>query len=245
MPTYYPIAFVKWYSSYMSKSIEHTLEFDKLVVPTGNDIVIPKGSLLEVKLVKYGIPTDNPRIVAVNYIHQEHNEIAWADKVTNLIVGYNVFKRLLEENRLLPELPAVIQQALKDNKPLGASTNYQKGLVIALYNWSIDKFPKGLTGQAMEMYTGLEPKRVSNILSRISRTYEEVTDAGFSVLKVKSKIVIDNKVVYFVKHTDKTIAGGYMPKWLELDLNDNLNESYPKLTAGMYSLDPEFRGSVG
>ena len=232
----------------MDKLRNSKLEFNKLEVVRGKDIVIPENHKLVVTIDKR-MPIDSPLITNIDYQVTDDFEVGWVDKATYSIVKYNVMKKCLEDKNFLPELPKVIATAIKDNrtddKPLGAGTDFQKALVTALYNFSISQYPQGLRGQAMEMYTGLKAKRVSDIISRVSCTYQEVRNAGMEIHRYKNKVVIDNKTVYFVKHTDSDIEGGYMPKWIESLINDYLNENYPELTAGMYSLDPEFRGSVG
>tara|TARA_R110002050_G_scaffold74975_1_gene160770 strand:- start:1489 stop:2199 length:711 start_codon:yes stop_codon:yes gene_type:complete len=228
------------------------LSFTSLGVPTSQkDIDIPTGSSLSVVLTQ---PETKPiwkafTLSKVTYDHMETNPTAWADKVTNPIIGYNVYKHLLDNYELdwLPKFAPALQQALNDemNPNLGASTDFQKGLVIAMYNWCIEKYPAGTTGQVMENITGLAPKRVSNILSRVSCTYEELREEGMEISRFKNKVVINNKSVYFVKHTDTKLRGGYMPKWVATLINDYINEHYTSLTAGQFSLDPEHRGSVG
>lgn len=217
---------------------------EDLKIPTGSSILVT----IEVRDPKPD--WESFRISKVSYEFGEGQSNQWTHSATMPLIAMNVYKWLLdnEEFDYLPKIHPALQMALDDEMKdgnLGASTDFQKGLVVAMYNWVIDKYPAGITGQVMEYYTGLAPKRASNIFSRISCTFQQLNDEGMSISKYKNKVVINKKSVYFVKHTDTKLKGGYMPKWVETIINDYINETYPTITAGRFSLDPEHRGSVG
>jgi hypothetical protein len=50
--------------------------------------------------------------------------------------------------------------------------------------------------------------------------------------------------VYFIKHTDKNLEGGYMPVWVQTKLEEYFNEKYDE-SFNNFKLDTEMLGSVG
>lgn len=253
----------------MSKSNNHlqlvnndedfkTIQFKKLEVPKGNDIKIPNQSFVQVDVTKPKMKQTSLLIDNYNYFFGDSptatTDRSWADKVTNEVLAFNIYKYLIdnEEFEMLPSFEQCFIDELNDQtnngkQPMKAGNDIQKGLIVAMYNWCVSKYPRGLQGQVMEYYTGLTPKRVSNILSRISCTYQELRNEGMEISRYKNKVVINNKTVYFVKHTDNKTQGGYMPKWVENKLQDFFTEKYFKEISASYQvkLDSEMRGSVG
>lgn len=233
----------------MSKSTKKLI-FNKLEVPKGKDIDIPKDCYVAVEVKREGLSTSTP-ILANYYFHFNDTFTAtypraWADKVNNEVLQYNVYKKLLEEDREFLAVPHYlwVREINSVDHPLKAGNDIEKGLIVGSYNFVVDTMPRGLRGLAMEKHTGLTPKRVSNILSRVSATYEEVQAEGINPFKYKKPIVINRKKVYFIKHTDKNLEGGYMPKWVQTKLEEYFNEKYDE-SFNNFQLDPEMLGSVG
>jgi len=86
---------------------------------------------------------------------------------------------------------------------------------------------------------------ITQIINRYSVTYDDVkkakkTNALFTSPK---QLVIKDKPVYFVRHTDRKIKGGYLPMWIEKLVEKELSKIY-KAIGYKFTLPPEYKASM-
>ena len=107
---------------------------------------------------------------------------------------------------------------------------------------AVNNIPTGFQLEYCEKLLGMNSNEMSNFLSRYSITYQDLVKAELTVKLFNSKEKFDykNKPVYFSKHTDKKIVGGYLPKWVQVMLEDYLSERL----GNKVTLPPEMTGAT-
>ena len=135
-------------------------------------------------------------------------------------------------------------QGLREEGKYKISTkgDINKGFILTTYLWAISNIPNGFQLEYCERMLGLKANEMSNFLSRYSFTFEEISKAKLTenLFSGKEKFDYEGKPVYFVKHTNEKIQGGYLPNWLALTVEDYIEE-----VVGMpYTLPIEMTGAT-
>ncbi len=186
---------------------------------------------------------------SVNFNNLEFEE-AFADNITHRVITYNAVQRLWLEGKLIPKMEDHIEQILKDiprsekgNPQL--KTDLAKGVVMCAYIFTVNNIPTGFQSEYLEMKTGMPNNYITQIINRYSETFELVAKENKSKLiwENTDQLVIKDKPVYFVRHTDRKIKGGYLPMWIEKLVEKELSKIY-KAIGYKFTLPPEYKASM-
>jgi hypothetical protein len=177
-------------------------------------------------------------------------EDSFSDKLTSSIVLYNAVDHLWSKGRLIPELDAYIEQSLKhlpknDNK-ISTKGNIAKAVLFTTYLYAVNNIPRGFQQDYLEKKLGMNDKYVTQVINRYSVTFDQVKQANKTkeLFSGTEEFAVENKSVYFVRHTDKKLRGGYMPNWLKLELEQFLNAEFNKIIGYKYELPAEYTGAT-
>ena len=96
------------------------------------------------------------------------------------------------------------------------------------------------------MKLGMDNSYIQQIINRNSVKYSDLKAENKTVTFGKAKkFEYKDKPVYFVRHSDKKIQGGYMPQWLIDEYEKFLNKEFnPTNDFFQYTLNPESKGAV-
>jgi hypothetical protein len=174
-------------------------------------------------------------------------EDGFADNITHRVVRYNAVQSLWKEHKLIPKMDLQLEQILKDiprsdKDNLQLKTDLAKGVIFCTYLFAVNNIPTGFQSEYLEKKTGMSNNFITQIINRYSVTLDDVIKAKKQdLLFTKSdKLVIEEKTVYFVRHTDRKLKGGYLPMWIEKLVEKELSEIY-----GVdYKLPLEAKGAV-
>ena len=137
-----------------------------------------------------------------------------------------------------------VLESLREEGKYKISTkgDINKGFILTTYLWAINNIPLGFQLEYCERLLGLKANEMSNFISRYSFTFEEISKANLTgnLFNGKEKFDYEGKPVYFVKHSDEKVQGGYLPKWLSTQVEDYISE----MVQMPYTLQPEMKGAT-
>ena len=226
---------------------EKTGYLTPIPVLRGKDIKIPLEAKLIVE-VEIEHPSNKLSIKRWTVVHNSTGlEQSWGDRLTNDIVVNATTRYLWEQGLALPvptpefviglyslimeddsKVPIDMELLVSDKgtAKISSKGDINKGFIIATYLFAVNNVPTGFQLEYCEKILGMNSNEMSNFLSRYSFTFEEISKAKLTenLFNGKEKFDYEGKPVYFVKHTDKKIVGGYLPKWVQVMLEDYLSE---------------------
>ncbi len=219
-----------------------------LVVPKAEDIEIPLGAYLQVRLE---ILQPENRLHLTDYLvgfNATGFDTQWASKLNHSIAFYNAvlecwnteseFSRTDERpsketpsELMRPTLPEefelVINNHLEKNKDrVSTKGDINKGIIFMTYLYAINNVPHFFQGLWLKEKLGMDSKYLSQVINRMSSTYQDLvalkkSDDFLNGAEVFDK---DNKPIYFVRHTETQLKGGYISKVIEDKVQDFVRE---------------------
>ena len=242
---------------------EKTGYLTPIPVLRGKDIKIPLEAKLIVE-VEIEHPSNKLSIKRWTVVHNSTGlEQSWGDRLTNDIVVNATTRYLWEEGLALPvpspefviglyslimeddsKVPVDMELLVSDKgtAKISSKGDINKGFIIATYLFAVNNIPAGFQLEYCEKLLGMNSNEMSNFLSRYSITFQDLVKAELTgkLFTSEEKFDYKNKPVYFSKHTDKKIVGGYLPKWVQVMLEDYLSD---KLSSKV-TLPPEMTGAT-
>ena len=240
---------VTWFTSLdeHDKKKPQRLRTDK-----GNFIDIPLNCTLDASVV-----VEFNKISLKNYTVRyssldDPNENLWADKLTHKIVLDNAVRSLWADNLAIPVLTEpeelFLAHTLKDTDRVSTKGNHNKALIFSTYCFALNNIPRGFQSEWLEMKLGMDNSYIQQIINRNSVKYSDLqADKKTADIWKPKKFEYKDKPVYFVRHSDKKIQGGYMPQWLVDEYEEFLNKEFnptKDIIGWKYTLNPESKGAT-